>query len=655
MSQIVVTKGNNRSTRAEFRSTVVVRGKTKTSPSVKAKRTSRRNGNTNSVLPTNSGGFIVNVLKECFNVQSHKYQALIKLVSNLDVLIMAYELIKSNTGNTTPGTTGETLDGITKAWLEKLSAELAQGRFEFKPSRRVWIPKKDGSLTRPLGVANPREKIVQKAISMILEGIYEPRFSDTSHGFRPDRSCHSALHQMSLGVKSGFSWVIEGDISKCYDSIPHKIIIEILKENIACEKFLTLINRSLQAGYIDPKNSQIIKEKVGTPQGSVLSPILCNIVLDKLDKFIEDLKEKFNRGEARRIVPEYRKIQRLSYNDRTPQQKQMRAVDVMDPNFKRLFYVRYADDFIVAVLGSKEETENLKIEIKEFLSEKLGLTLNMDKSKVTSLKKGFNFLGAEIFVKKFNDTKEQPRVKYQRNGKNIDAKFHPRIVMHAPIKSLLDKLVERKFIKAVNKEYYPIGLTRMFTHDHEDILRYYNSVINGIVNYYSFVDNRMNLSSIVRYLRYSCAATLSRKMKIPSIRQVFKRFGPELKSETGDVRLDYPRSKDLRKITDNKKFKNKILLIQPDEILNTMWINKVTKSNLNKVCALCGSSEEIEMHHMRSVKDVRRKINKGEATFTEWKGAFLRKQVPLCNRHHRAWHSNTLSETELNILKTYKD
>jgi group II intron reverse transcriptase/maturase len=657
-NQNSVTKGNNRKVtprgkRAEFRDTVVATGK-ETNPPVKAKRVSNGVGNANKNLPVPNGGSLKGILNKYLNVQTGKYRALIKLVSSPSMLIMAYELIKSKAGNTTVGTTDETLDGITKEWIENLSNEVSEGKFYFKPSRRVLIPKKDGS-TRPLGVANPREKVLQKAMTMVLEAIYEPVFSDSSHGFRPKRSCHSALHQLYLKVKSGYSWVIEGDISKCYDKIPHIVILNCLQEKIECEKFLTLIKRFLQAGYLDPKVKQVIKETVGTPQGAVVSPILCNIVLDKLDKKLEEIKEQYAKGKSRKVTPEYRKIQRIKYENRTGQQKRMKAVDVMDPNFRRLVYVRYADDFVVAILGPKTEASDLKNIIGKFLKENLGLTLNEEKTKITSLQEGFRFLGTELFIRKYNNEKEQPRTSYKRNGKVITAKVHPRIVMHAPIKELLDKLKEKQFIKAVNKEYYPLGLDRLLNFDHEDILKYYSSIIRGIVNYYSFVDNRMRLSSIVRYLRYSCAATLKRKYKLATIRQCFFNFGPELKSPRSETMLYVPTSIELRKKPDSDKSKFNISenVKLPDAVINQMWINKVTKSTVFKSCAICDATENIEMHHLRSVKDVRNKIKQGKASFAIWKGAFLRKQIPLCSRHHKAWHSHLLTKEELATLSQY--
>jgi len=534
MNQINVTKGNNRS-RAEFRDMVVTAGK-ETNPTVQVKRVSREHGNGSKVLPTKkkSGGYIASVLRDCVKVQTNKYHALIKLVSSIDVLTLAYELIKSNTGNRTLETTGETLDGITKKWLEKLSEEILQGKFIFKPSKRVCIPKKDGA-NRPLGVANPREKVVQKAIALVLEGIYEKEFSDSSHGFRPDRSSHSALHQIFIGVKSEYRWAIEGEITECYDYIPHKIIMNVLSERIECEKFISLIKRSLQAGYIDPNSLLLVKEKVGIPQGSILSPILCNIVLDKLDKFMEEQKKNEN------------------------------AVPMRGPDCRRLFYVRSAEKFVVTIVGSKADAEDTKVKIIQFLNDRLGLSLNLEKSKVVSLRDGFKFLGADIFIKKFSDIKTQPRTIFEKTGKNIEAKFNLKIIMNAPIKQLLDRLVEHQFLKAKDKEYYPIGVTKMITQDHADILNYFNSVINGIVNYYSFVDNRMCLSSIVRYLRYSCAATLGRKYKTSSVSKMFKRFGPDLKCPKEGTILNIPRSKDLRKCTDFNRFKKNILLEQPED------------------------------------------------------------------------------------------
>lgn len=627
---------------------MVVAAGMETNPPVKAKRGSKKNGNASKVLPKlNLSEHLDSILKDHLDSKDNKYKALIRVISDPETLLIAYEQIKSKTGNMTPGTTGETLDGVTKDWLNKISQELQKGKFSFKPSRRVLIPKKDGG-SRPLGVANPREKIVQKALVMVLERIYEPLFSESSHGFRTNKSCHTALQQIKLKIKSGYSWVIEGDISKCYDKIPHKIIVDILQEKVGCEKTIALIKRFLEAGYIVTGETKKIFSDIGTPQGASLSPILCNIVLDKMDKFLEQIKQQFEKGKNRKLSSEYHRIRHKRFEDRSNDEKHKRTIDPMDEQFRRLTYVRYADDFIVSIVGSKEEALQIREQIGSFLKN-LALELNMDKTKVTSWKDGCFFLGTHIFIRKFDDVREQPRRTFVRQGKIMTAKIHPRVVMHAPIKILLDKLKDRGFVKARNKEYYPISVSKLIALDHADIVNYYNSIIRGIINYYSFVDNKMSLSSVVRYLRYSCGLTLAKKYKLRTLKAAFSEYGENLACKNTGISII---RRDMRKTGFFSKKKEEVPNL--DKILAMSWNNKLTKSNIHRTCAICNSSFEVEMHHIRSVKDVRRRIKKEDATFAQWSGAFARKQIPLCKSHHTQYHRQELSKEQLDLISNYK-
>jgi group II intron reverse transcriptase/maturase len=221
----------------------------------------------------------------------------IKSISNIKNLISAYELIKSNPGNLTVGTDNVSLDGINLKYLLFTQSRLRAGTFEFKPARRIQIPKPGKTETRPLTIASPREKVVQKAIQLIMERYYESKFLDTSHGFRPARGTHTAMRNLESQFQS-VHYIIEADFSKAFDSIQHDALMAILKNDIKCEKTLKLIKSGLKAGFIEfgdlHKNLSI-----GTPQGSILSPLLCNIFLNKLDEFMEVIKTEYKRGNRR--------------------------------------------------------------------------------------------------------------------------------------------------------------------------------------------------------------------------------------------------------------------------------------------------------------------------------------------------------------------
>jgi retron-type reverse transcriptase len=231
----------------------------------------------------------------------------IKNISNIKNLVAAYELIKSNPGNMTKGMDDITLDGINLSYFKDLQTSLKAGKFDFSPARRVRIPKPGKNETRPLTMASPREKIVQKAILMIMERFYESKFLNSSHGFRPARGTHTAMKLLESSFQSGV-FIIEADFSKAFDTIQHKTLMSIIRDDVKCEKTLRLIKSSLKAGFIEfgELHNNL---SVGTSQGSILSPLLCNIYLHRLDEYIEKLKMEHQRGTKRQKSLEYMSIQ----------------------------------------------------------------------------------------------------------------------------------------------------------------------------------------------------------------------------------------------------------------------------------------------------------------------------------------------------------
>lgn len=292
---------------------------------------------------------LVNICER--KTSNFKINDIYTLMFNMEMYEAAYKKLKSNPGNMTPGIDQITLDGISKETFQNIIESMKNESFQFKPGRRVNIPKPNGK-TRPLTVASPRDKIVQEVMRMILEAIFESTFSNNSHGFRMNRSCHSALRQIKTQF-GGASFFIEGDISKCFDSFDHDLLMEILKERISDERFLRLLIKSLKAGYVEFNRSKL--SIIGTPQGSIISPILSNIYLNKLDHYIDLMKSEFEKGKAARINPEYKHLdylrQKALKSSKTAEAnailKEMQKIKARlpkDPNFRRLYYVRYADD-----------------------------------------------------------------------------------------------------------------------------------------------------------------------------------------------------------------------------------------------------------------------------------------------------------------------
>ncbi len=338
-----------------------------------------------------------------------------------ELYIMADEKIKSKSGNMTAGPDGETLDGLSVNWIENTIKAMKTQQYRFSPARATYIPKQGGK-TRQLSVASPKDKVVQEAIRSILEAIYEPTFSEASHGFRANKSCHTALKQVR-NHWSGVSWIVEGDIKGCFDNIPHKLLLNVIRERIKDERFVQLIGQALKAGWIE--NGQLIHSKIGTPQGSVLSPILANIYLDKFDKYMEGIIKSTEKGKYRRRDPAYKRVgykySQVSKQINECQDKEKRKTLIgeykklkgqalkmssgvrEDTEFIRVKYVRYADDWMVGINGPLKLAEKIKGECAEYLKSTLELELSWDKTHIRVAKKeSAKFLGVNIRIGDLN-------------------------------------------------------------------------------------------------------------------------------------------------------------------------------------------------------------------------------------------------------------
>lgn len=317
------------------------------------------------------------------------------LLSDIDILFAAYSKIKSSPGNMTPGMDSETLDGINRPWFDKLQKEIRTNSFQFRPARIIEIPKPNGKGTRPLGIASPRDKIVQGAMLLILEAIYEPSFVTHSHGFRPGKGCHTSLKEIK-GTYSSVNWFIAGDISKCFDTFDHKLLVHLVSKRVNDKGFIDLLHKALRAGYMF--QGQFYSPELGSPQGSILSPILCNILLHGLDEFVLDLQKNFQAGKRRKTNPIWRKLTRAG------QIKEVHDRNIgsrlhIDPSYKRLKYVRYAYAFLIGVIGSKAECVEIRDKIHHFLLNELKLNLHLDTTKITHARQDkAQFLGTFISI-----------------------------------------------------------------------------------------------------------------------------------------------------------------------------------------------------------------------------------------------------------------
>lgn len=574
-------------------------------------------------------------------------------------LIKCYMIIKGKTRNMSPGTDNVTLDGINLSWFEKIAKELKSGNFEFSPTRQIRIPKpnKPGEYS-VLAIGSSREKIVQNALQAILEAIWEPVFSNSSHGFRPGRSVHSALLPLYLkGIN--YSWVIQGDISKCFDSIPHSTIMNRLSKKIGDPRFLDLISKYLRAGSKITKygnKAKLLPVNIGVPQGGVLSPILANIVLNELDIFVEKLISGFEKGKSRKSNPEYQRIKHKIKKTKDAKERKLLTLKLRtvpyglpnDPNFKRMMFIRYADDFVILIEGSHNEAVYFKNIVKTFLSQNCGLALNLDKTLITNLSdNNFNFLGAEIvklksnpsFIHKLNDSLGR---KSMRRGT-------PKLLIKAPLDNLLVALKKSGFIRQSSLgKYIPQAYTKITNLSHYEIITFYNSKINGLLSFYSFASNYNRLRYVLYLLQMSCAYTLARKYKLNNFAKSFVQFGKRLKDPKTELNLKWPETMAVR-----HDYKSKINIPKFTDVIKLTWSAKLTQSSFEKVCALCGTTNKIEMHHLRSVKDVRARMKTRNSTHDIWIGTTQRKQIPLCSYHHNLYHNGELTAFNLREISRY--
>jgi group II intron reverse transcriptase/maturase len=422
---------------------------------------------------------------------------------NKDLYLLAYGNIYSNQGAMTPGADGETADGMSGEKIDQIIAAMRGERYRFAPARRVYIPKKNGKL-RPLGLPTWSDKIVGEVVRLLLEAYYEPQFSGRSHGFRKGKGCHTALREIQQ-TWTGTVWFIEGDISDCFGSFDHEILLGILAEKIHDNRFLRLIRNMLKAGYLE--DWEYHDTLSGAPQGGVASPVLSNIYLHRLDEFAErELIPQYTRGNRRKGNPAYSRLKSRRFEaarrgnraQARELRRHMRALpanDPMDSGYRRLRYLRYADDHILGFTGPKAEAEEIKARLAQFLRETLGLELNPGKTLITHARtQRARFLGYDITVQHC-DTK-------LTNGSRS---ANGRIALRVPPDVIKAKCAPYR------KHGKPWHRPRLQNLDDYDIVRAYGAEYRGIVNYYLLAQNVSRLSVLQWNASTSMLKTLAAK------------------------------------------------------------------------------------------------------------------------------------------------
>lgn len=432
---------------------------------------------------------------------------------------MAYGKIQRNKGAMTHGVTDETPDGMSLKKIDTIIELLRYERYEWLPARRVSIPKKNRK-KRPLGLPTWSDKLVQEVIRLILEAYYEPKFSEYSHGFRPERSCATALREIYYHWE-GIAWFIEGDIKACFDKINHETLLKIGSEHVHDGGFINLMRELLEAGYMEDWTWN--ETTTGTPQAGVVSPILANILLDRLDKFVEnDLIPKCTKGDRKAKNPEYVKLINLAYRLRRrgetqkaeevrKQAQKLPSAVTDDPNFRRLKYIRYADDFLLGFIGPRSEAEEIKREIGEFLQKELKLELSEAKTLITNARgEAARFLGYEIST--LNEDRKRVRTINGTVRRSINGKVGLR----------LPKDVTEEKIKDYAKSGKTPPRTELLQEDDYTIINTYQLEFRGIANYYQLAYNMRELNKLKGVMEISLTKTLASKHQM-SVRKVYEK------------------------------------------------------------------------------------------------------------------------------------
>lgn len=560
-----------------------------------------------------------------------------------DIYYIAYQHLYSNKGAGTKGVTDDTADGFSEDYIKNIIKVLKNEMYQPKPVRRTYIQKSNGKM-RPLGLPVFTDKLIQEAIRMILQAIYEPIFSEYSHGFRPARSCHTALAQIKKEF-TGARWFIEGDIKGCFDNINHAVLMEVIGRKIKDARFLKLIRLFLKAGYME--NWRYYETCSGCPQGGIISPILANIYLNELDNYIMNIKKEFDVKAKVAYTPEYSRIlqkrirlhKKIQKSEGVEREELIKEYKLMTSqmfktpaklcNDKKIKYVRYADDFLIAINGNRQDCENIKQGLTEFISNTLKMELSQDKTLITHSNSPARFLGYDVRVRR--DQQIKPKGKFKTRSMNN------KVELNIPFKDKIEKFLFSNGIvrqRNDNGKLEPIHRPQLLNRTDLEILTIYNAEMRGICNYYGLASNFNKLIYFNYLMEYSCLKTLAgkHKTKISKIINMYKdksgKWAIPYETKTGIKKMYFVNYANCK----GKKFTD----IIPQMAKN--YSNDITtlESRLKaKVCDICGctDSDRYEIHHINKVKNL-----KGKSEWEKIMIAKRRKTIVVCHKCHMAIH-----------------
>ena len=563
---------------------------------------------------------------------------------NPQLYLQAYARLYSNDGAMTPDTTGETVDGMSQEKIKAMIDLIRQERWRWTPVKRVHIPKRSGKL-RPLGLPSWSSKVMQEVVRQLLDAYFEPLFSDQSQGFRPGRGCHTALSEIVHGWK-GVHWFIEGDISDCFGSLNHEVLLDTLKESIHDNRFVRLIQHMLQAGYLEEWRWH--ETLSGAPQGGVCSPILSNIYLDKLDKFVETvLMPKYNRGKKRTRNSSYERIRnaiarakrrgdRQAVRQLRKQLRTQPSQDPQDPQFRRLRYVRYADDWLLGFSGPKAEAEEIKRAIGDFLRETLKLELSEEKTLITHARtEAAKFLGYQIVIQHADD-------KLDRRGQR---QVNETIGLRVP-----KEVIEQKCALYM-RGGKPAQRAEMLDDSDYSIISKYQAEFRGVVQYYLLAHNVAWFNKVQWVTETSLLKTLAGKYKssVAAMAQKYKATTETIKGPRKCLKVVVQREKGKKPLVAQfggipLQRKQDAILVDHSPQFYMMNRSELLQRVLADKCELCGSRERVEVHHIRKLADLEKPGKKEKPAWMKQMAARRRKTLVVCRRCHEAIHAGKVTK-----------
>jgi group II intron reverse transcriptase/maturase len=566
-------------------------------------------------------------------------QRVYRQLYNTNLYLSAYGRIYRNAGAMTPGVTVETADGTSRDTFDTIIQALRQERYQWQPARRTYILKKNGK-KRPLGMPVWSDKLLAEVMRMILDAYFDGTFSDHSHGFRSERGCHTALREIYHTWK-GTAWIIEGDIADCFGSLDHDLIISALAEHIQDGRFLNLVKKLLDAGYME--DWKLNKTLSGVPQGSILSPVLSNILLNKLDRFVEnELMPLHNKGSKRkpnqaytRLMNRARKLRKKGQKEAAQKIKQqaqkLSSIDPKDPDYRRLRYCRYADDFALAFVGPKEEAEAIKQRLRTFLCEELKLELSEEKTLITHTRdSAAKFLNYEITT--IQSDAKQTLDKNGHKGRKVNGE----IGLKVPRTVVEDKC------KRYMREGKPAHRSELLNESDFTIVATYQLEYRGLVNYYQMAFNLHILHKLKWVMETSLTKTLAHKHKT-TVTKIYDKYRTEIEVEGRKykgLQVTVPREgkKPLVATWGGIPLTWDASAPIKDQIQQHHWKrSELEQRLLAQVCEQCGATrmtDKIEVHHIRALKDLEQYTGREKPLWVQIMAARRRKTLVLCHTCH---------------------